>query len=317
MNNDLRIVFFGTPDFAVASLKALVDAGKNVVAVVTAPDKPAGRGHKLQPSPVKEFAVEHDLPVLQPTNLKSEDFVSELASYHANLQIVVAFRMLPEVVWNMPPLGTYNVHGSLLPDYRGAAPINWAIINGENETGVTTFKLQHEIDTGNILDQAKTAIGPNDTMGDIYPKLMHLGAELLLKSIANIESGNIELKPQPTPKQNTHAPKIFKETCKIDLNKTAQEIHNFVRGMSPFPAAFLSVKLEDDNLENWKILETRTTDLGADSPPRLKADTNQLYLVCKDALLEIKSIQTPGKKRLSADDFLRGNRHDLSTLTLI
>lgn len=317
MKNDLRIVFFGTPDFAVASLKALVDAGKSVVAVVTAPDKPAGRGHKLQPSPVKEFAVEHDLPVLQPTNLKSEDFVAELASYHANLQIVVAFRMLPEVVWNMPQLGTYNVHGSLLPDYRGAAPINWAIINGEKETGVTTFKLQHEIDTGSILDQAKTAIGPNDTMGDIYPKLMHLGADLLLKSIAAIESGNIDLKPQPTPRENTHAPKIFKETCKIDLDKTAQEIHNFVRGMSPFPAAFLSIKLEDGTVENWKILETRTTELKSNSTPRLFVDNNQLYLVCKDDLLEIKSIQTPGKKRLSADDFLRGNRHELSTLTLL
>ncbi|MDP4662024.1 MAG: methionyl-tRNA formyltransferase [Salibacteraceae bacterium] len=316
MNNDLRIVFFGTPDFAVASLKALIDAGKNVVAVVTTPDKPAGRGHKLQPSPVKEFAVEQNLPVLQPTNLKSEDFVGELASYNANLQIVVAFRMLPEVVWNMPKHGTYNVHGSLLPDYRGAAPINWAIINGEKETGVTTFKLQHEIDTGNILDQAQTAIGPNDSMGDLYPRLMHLGADLLLKSIANIESGKIELKPQPTPKQNTHAPKIFKETCKIDLNKTAQEIHNFVRGMSPFPAAFLSVKLEDGNIENWKILETRTTELASDSSPSLHVNDNQLYLVCKDVLLEIKSVQTPGKKRLSSDDFLRGNRHDLSALTI-
>lgn len=315
MSKNLRIVFFGTPDFAVASLKALVENGKNVVAVVTAPDKPAGRGHKLQPSPVKEFAIEQNLPVLQPTNLKSEDFVEELRSYKADLQIVVAFRMLPEVVWNMPEFGTYNVHGSLLPDYRGAAPINWAIINGEQKTGVTTFKLQHEIDTGSILDQAETAIGENETVGEVYERLMHLGATLLVKSVARIEAGNIELKQQPSPRENTHAPKLFKEMCKIEPSKTAQEIHNFIRGLSPFPCAFLQVKLEDGTEENWKVYETRFSGFSASQT--LEAQNDRLYLKCSDKSLEIITIQTPGKKRLSAAEFLRGNRHNLSALEIL
>jgi methionyl-tRNA formyltransferase len=316
MKDELSIVFFGTPDFAVASLKALVEAGKNVVGVVTAPDKPAGRGHKLQPSPVKKFALENDLLVLQPPNLKAEVFVSELANLKADLQIVVAFRMLPEVVWNMPKLGTYNVHGSLLPDYRGAAPINWAIINGEKETGVTTFKLQHEIDTGNILGQSRTEIGPNDNFGDIYYRLMALGAELLVHSVEKIAANEVELKPQPEPKPNTHAPKIFKPTCKIDTKKNAQDIHNFVRGMSPFPAAFLSVILEDGTQENWKVLDTYLSEKESDGIIRMKQDNDQLFLVCSDKYLEIKSIQTPGKKRLSAGDFLRGNRHALKSINL-
>lgn len=317
MKDELRIVFFGTPDFAVASLKALIEAKKNVVGVVTAPDKPAGRGHKLQPSPVKEFAQEQELLVLQPPNLKDENFIAELAALKADLQIVVAFRMLPEIVWNMPKLGTYNVHGSLLPDYRGAAPINWAIINGEKETGVTTFKLQHAIDTGNILDQAKTEIGPNDNFGEVYYRLMDLGAHLLVDSVDKIKAGNVDLKPQPQPKEGTHAPKIFKPDCKINIEDSAQDIHNFVRGMSPFPAAFLSIELENGSQENWKVLETDLSEYKVGGVSQLKEDEGKLFLICNDRSLEIKSLQTPGKKRLSATDFLRGNRHNLEALKLL
>lgn len=314
MNTNLRIVFFGTPDFAVASLKALVENQKNVVAVVTAPDKPAGRGHQLQPSPVKEFALSHNITVLQPTNLKSTSFVETLSQFSPDLQIVVAFRMLPEVVWNLPKLGTYNVHGSLLPDYRGAAPINWAIIQGEKRTGVTTFKLQHEIDTGNILDQAETDIGINETFGEVYHRLMHLGAALLLKSVARIEAGDIDLKPQPTPRENTHAPKLFKEMCKIDLSQPAQKVHDFIRGLSPFPCAFLVTQLEDGSTENWKIYETRVSEFKSNQS--LEENNDRLYLKCADQTLEIISLQSPGKKRLQAAEFLRGNRHNLSAIRI-
>jgi methionyl-tRNA formyltransferase len=231
----------GTPEFAVPSLEILIENKYNVVAVITAPDKPQGRGQKLTPSPVKESALKHNLPVLQPTNLKSPQFLEELKSYQANLQIVVAFRMLPEVVWAMPELGTFNLHGSLLPQYRGAAPINWAIINGEKETGVTTFFLKHEIDTGSIIFQEKEPINEDDTVGTVYERLMHKGAKLVLKTVQAIEQGNYPSVPQPQGIEIKHAPKIFKETCQINWNQSSQNIVNFVRGLSPYPSAWTTI----------------------------------------------------------------------------
>ena len=233
----------GTPEFAVASLDALLQAGCNIVAVVTAADKPAGRGMKLTESAVKKFAVEKGLNILQPEKLKSPDFIETLQTLKADLQIVVAFRMLPEIVWNMPPLGTINLHGSLLPQYRGAAPINWAVINGEKETGVTTFKLQHEIDTGNILLQKSFSIGDDDTAGDVHDKMKIIGADLLVETVKGFADGSLKGQPQSTVYHQPlteikHAPKIFTETCKIDWNRSVDEIHNLIRGLSPFPAAF-------------------------------------------------------------------------------
>ncbi|MBP9151318.1 MAG: methionyl-tRNA formyltransferase, partial [Flavobacteriales bacterium] len=252
-----RIVFMGTPDFAVATLKALLDAGANVVGVITAPDKPAGRGMKLQPSAVKQFAVENDLNVLQPTNLKSEEFLSELSALKATLQVVVAFRMLPEVVWNMPEKGTFNLHASLLPQYRGAAPINWAVMNGETESGVTTFFLQHQIDTGNIIFQEKVAIGESETAGELHDKLMNVGAGLVVKTLEAIENGNAPSIPQNTiVGELQEAPKIFKETCKIDWNKSANAVFNHVRGLSPYPTAFTTLVSSDEEI-GLKVFRVR------------------------------------------------------------
>lgn len=304
---NLRIVFFGTPDFAVASLEAIVKSPFEVVAVVTAPDKPAGRGHKLQAPPVKIAAESHHIPVLQPTNLKAPEFVDELRGFHADIHIVVAFRMLPEVVWNMPELGTYNVHGSLLPDYRGAAPINWAVINGEKETGVTTFKLKHAIDTGNVLMNAKTAIGPDETAGEVYERLMHLGAETLIKSLHLIAEGKAELKPQEEPAEDKHAPKIFKDDCKINWQQTAQQVHDFVRGMAPFPGAFMELEI-NGSMEKWKIGKTALTDRKSSVPCELKMEDNSLLISTTDRWIALKIIQAPGKKRLNVDEFLRGSR---------
>lgn len=242
MNKDLRIIYMGTPDFAVPSLEILVENGWNVVAVITAPDKPKGRGQKLIPSPVKAAALKHEIPVLQPTNLKSPEFIEELKGYRADVQVVVAFRMLPEVVWNMPPRGTFNLHASLLPDYRGAAPINWAIINGEEETGVTTFFLKHEIDTGSIIYQEKEPILPQDNIGSLYEKLMARGSKLVLKTIEAIDKGDVDTYGQDEAKALHHAPKIFKETCEIDWSKPARSIHNLVRGLSPYPAAWTTLQ---------------------------------------------------------------------------
>jgi methionyl-tRNA formyltransferase len=239
-----RIVFMGTPDFAVASLDALVKAGYHIVGVVTAPDKPAGRGMKMSESAVKKYAVQHQLPVLQPEKLKNPEFLENLKMLKADLQVVVAFRMLPEVVWNMPAMGTINVHGSLLPQYRGAAPINWAVINGERETGVTTFKLQHEIDTGNILLQDRMPIGEDETAGEVHDRMMMLGAQLLVRTIEGLEKGLLTETPQTQLLQANdssaiikHAPKIFTETCLVDFSKTTAEVHNQIRGLSPFPGA--------------------------------------------------------------------------------
>lgn len=303
----LRIVYFGTPEFAVASLKALVEAGANIVAVVTAPDKPAGRGRKLQESDVKQYAVAQGLPVLQPTNMKSADFIEELRSYRADIQVVVAFRMMPQAVWDMPPMGTVNVHGSLLPQYRGAAPINWAIINGETETGVTTFRLKHEIDTGNILLQKKVAIGADDNVGLIYEKLMNEGAELLVETIKGLAADSFKEIPQndiPTDELK-HAPKIFKEDTRIDWNKPAKQIHDLIRGLSPYPAAFTELQSNVLKIYGDKY-EITTHDAAVGS-----YDTDgksYLRFAAQDGWVYAEDVQLQGKKRMSISDFLRGFR---------
>lgn len=292
---DLRIVYMGTPDFAVESLKALVENHYNVVAVVTMPDKPAGRGHHLQYSPVKEYALSVGLPVLQPEKLKAEEFITELKSYRADLQIVVAFRMLPEIVWNMPRLGTFNLHASLLPQYRGAAPINWAVINGDKETGATTFFLKHEIDTGNIILQEKITIGEDENVGSVHDRLMEMGAKLVLKTVDLILSENVPTFPQNENIKLRPAPKIFKETCQIDFTKTANEIHNFVRGLSPYPAAWCNLTIGGQVYENVKVYRTSKGD-------------GLIAVDCADGKISIEELQLPGKKRMDAKSLLNGLR---------
>lgn len=309
---DLRIVFLGTPDFAVESLDTLVQNGFNIVGVVTATDKPAGRGHKMLQSAVKQYAVAHGLNVLQPEKLKDEAFVEELRSLQADLFIVIAFRMLPEVVWSMPRLGTFNLHASLLPKYRGAAPINWAVINGEKVTGVTTFFLKHEIDTGDVIQQETIEIADDENVGSVHDRLMHLGAQLTLDTVNAILEGNVNPIPQselesgePTP-----APKIFRGTCHIDLSRTAREVHNLVRGLSPYPGAWLDIDLADGTPLTAKIFETRLTDMSVKDSQKGKvfAADGHLYLGTADAVLEVISLQPSGKRRMQADEFLRGTK---------
>ena len=303
----LRIIYMGTPDFAVEPLKTLVEAGKDVVAVVTMPDKPAGRGHKLQFSPVKEYALKAGIPVLQPENLKSPDFLQELASYNADLQIVVAFRMLPEAVWSMPKYGTFNLHASLLPRYRGAAPINWAVINGDKETGITTFFLKHEIDTGNIILQEKVAIDEEDNAGDVHDKLMYLGADLVLKTLKMIEEDNVITRPQDDA-QASPAPKIFKDTAKLDFDKCAADIRNLVRGMAPYPAAWFNIKLQDGNESMMKIFKVSTEEKNHNySVGTILTDGKKmLKIACKDGFINLLEVQMAGKKRMAAEDLMRG-----------
>lgn len=305
MNKDLRIIYMGTPDFAVPSLDILVENGWNVVAVFTAPDKPKGRGQKLIPSPVKEAALKHNIPVLQPTNLKNPDFLEELKSYQADIQVVVAFRMLPESVWSMPPRGTFNLHASLLPNYRGAAPINWAIINGEKETGVTTFFLKHEIDTGSIIFQEKEAILPEDNIGSLYEKLMKKGSKLVLKTIEEVSKGEVTTQIQDESKALNHAPKIFKETCMIDWNQKAENIHNLIRGLSPYPAAWTNIDDKTCKIYSSEVID----DLKGKAIGEMETD-NKKYLRFQTAegALEIKEIQMQGKKRMPIEDFLRGHK---------
>lgn len=297
---DLRIVYLGTPEFAVASLRALVEGGYNVVAVVTMPDKPAGRGHQLQYSDVKKYALEVGLPVLQPEKLKDEAFVEELRSYQADLQIVVAFRMLPEVVWAMPRLGTFNIHGSLLPQYRGAAPINWAVMNGEKETGLTTFMLKHEIDTGNMILQERIAIGEEENVGSVHDRLMALSESMVIRTvdlIIDCENKGIQVPttPQPEIAELKPAPKIFKEDCEIRFaEKTAQEVKNFVRGLSPYPAAWANLTIHGQTFENVKIFAVEIADKG------------ELVVPCKEGTVSIKELQVPGKKRMDIKAFLNG-----------
>lgn len=304
---DLRIIFLGTPDFAVASLQALIEAGANVVAVVTAPDKPAGRGMQVQQSPVKQYALAQRLPVLQPERLKNPDFLAELASYKADIQVVVAFRMLPELVWNMPPMGTINVHGSLLPQYRGAAPINWAIINGETGTGVTTFKLKHEIDTGDILLQKKVPILPEDNVGSVYQKLMQAGAELLVDTVKGLAAGTLKETPQADiPAGNLKsAPKIFKEDSKIDWTKPGAEVHNLIRGLSPYPAAY--TLLQD---KVFKIYSSHVSHEPHGSAPGSYDTDGKTYLrfAAADGWVYADEVQQEGKKRMDIIAFLRGFR---------
>jgi len=304
----LRIVFMGTPEFAVASLDKLVQADCNIVGVITAPDKAAGRGMQLQQSAVKKYAVEHGLNILQPEKLKHPEFLAQLKSLQADLQIVVAFRMLPELVWNMPPMGTINLHGSLLPQYRGAAPINWAIINGEKITGVTTFKLQHEIDTGDILLSAIIPIEEEDNAGTLHDKMKEAGAELLLKTVKGLAAGNLEEAPQAALADHPgavlkHAPKIFTETCQIDWHKPAEGVYNLVRGLAPYPAAFTF--LDGKKLKVYKV--NKINIVPAIAAGEFETDKKTfLHFACLDGYLSIVELQLEGKKKMGIADFLRG-----------
>lgn len=304
---ELRIVYMGTPEFAVTSLNALVEAGCNIVGVITAPDKPAGRGMELQQSAVKKYAVSKNLHVLQPEKLKSPDFLNELKKLKADLQVCVAFRMLPEAVWNMPPMGTINLHGSLLPQYRGAAPINWAVINGEKETGVTTFKLKHEIDTGDILLQESFPIKETDTAGTIHDIMMHIGAGLLLKTVRGLADETLKEIPQLLSANETlqHAPKIFTETCQIDATKNITAVYNLIRGLSPYPAAFTFLNGKKLKIYKAEKINTHPT---AGAGEFLTDGKTYLYLVCSNGYVNLLEIQLEGKKRMQIEDFLRGYR---------
>lgn len=303
----MRIVFMGTPDFAVASLDILVQNGYDVAGVITAPDKPAGRGLQLQESAVKKYAVSKGLKVLQPEKLKNPAFLEELQALKADLQVVVAFRMLPEVVWNMPPNGTINVHASLLPDYRGAAPINWAIINGERTTGVTTFKLQHAIDTGNILYRAEVPIREDETAGELHDALMQTGAQLLLKTVNAIAAGTAEEQPQPDldPALIKHAPKIFKDDCRINWEQPLNRIYNLVRGLSPYPTAWTT--LHGKQLKIFKAIKEHTTPAVQPGEP-LTDQRSFLKIAAPDGYLVLQEIQLEGKKKMDIEAFLRGYR---------
>ncbi len=306
----LKIIFMGTPDFAVPSLNKIYEAGYEIVGVITAPDKPAGRGMQLTQSAIKKHALEKNLKILQPEKLKSKDFIEELRSLKADLQIVVAFRMLPQIVWNMPPMGTVNLHASLLPQYRGAAPINWAIINGEKETGVTTFKLQQEIDTGNILLQEKIPISDDETAGTLHDKMMNIGADLLLKTINQQANGTLKEVPQPStfnlqPSTFRSAPKIFTETCEINWNKNVDEIYNLIRGLSPYPAAFTFL-----NGKKLKIFSAKKEKSEESNEPGNFFTDNKTFLkfAANDGFILLKEIQLEGKKKMKIEDFLRGWR---------
>ena len=316
MDKKPRIVFMGTPSFAVASLSALLDAKMNVVGVVTAPDKPGGRGMQLQQSAVKQFAIAHNLPLLQPEKLKSPDFFEALSDLKPDLQIVVAFRMLPEKIWSFPPMGTLNVHGSLLPQYRGAAPINWAIINGEKETGVTTFQLQHAIDTGDILLQDRIAISENMTAGELHDTMMKVGANLLVKTLYGLIDGSIKSIPQAEAINNQgdkieikHAPKIFTTDCEIDWTLPVQSIHNHIRGLAPFPGAITKV--------DGKIVKLYSTQIESQNPKNIPTELPGTFITdgktfakfaCINGYLILNDIQWEGKKRMPINDFLRGYR---------
>ncbi len=316
----MKIIFMGTPDFAVESLRILIEHKYNIVAVITAPDKPIGRGQKLGMSAVKEYLLANapDVPILQPEKLKNPDFLDELRSYQADLQIVVAFRMLPEVVWMMPKLGTFNLHGSLLPQYRGAAPINWAIMNGETETGVTTFFLKQEIDTGSIIFQEKEPISLTDNVGTVYERLMHKGAKLVLQTVQAIESGNYPQEPQDESGHINHAPKIFKETCEINWNQPVKQVYDFIRGLSPYPVAWTMLNDKTCRIYEARMLEaeslTQPTHRTASPEERALIGSfstdgkKYLHFQCIDGVLAIENLQLEGKKRMGIEEFLRGYR---------
>ena len=314
MNKEsLRIVFLGTPDFAVESLDALVSGGYNIVGVVTMPDKIGGRGHKVIESPVKQYAVAHGLKLMQPANLKEPGFVEELRSLNADLQIVIAFRMLPEIVWSMPPMGTFNLHASLLPKYRGAAPINRAVMNGETETGVTTFFLKHEIDTGDIIQQVAVPIEIDDDVEAVHDRLMHLGASLVLETVDAILAGIVKPIEQEklltAGEEPTPAPKIFKEDCRIDWNKTSWEVSNHIRGLSPYPAAWSAFVDAQGTEYQFKVFKTSHPEKFQSSPVApgtIEYTKHTIKIACADGFIEILSLQLAGKKRMSSDEFLRG-----------
>ena len=304
----------GTPDFAVESLRALVEGGYNVVAVVTMPDKPAGRGHQLQYSAVKQYALSVGLPLLQPERLKDESFLQELRSYNADLQIVVAFRMLPEVVWNMPRLGTFNLHASLLPQYRGAAPINWAVMNGDTETGATTFMLQHEIDTGNIILQERISIADDENVGSVHDRLMMMGANLVTRTVDTIIDAENQGVALPTIPQNNdielrQAPKIFKDTCAVDFSRPALQVYNHIRGLSPYPAAWInqmpSAHPLAELLKGAKVYKAQVT--------QLSEQKGHIIVPCTDGYIDILELQLPGKKRMDASALLNGLKNSLNT----
>lgn len=307
----LRIIYMGTPDFAVCPLQKLLEAGHEVVAVVTNPDKPAGRGQKLQESAVKKFAVERGIPVLQPERFREERFLAELKSFEADLQLVVAFKMLPEVVWNMPPLGTVNLHASLLPDYRGAAPINWAVMNGERESGVTTFLLKHEVDTGNLIYQQRVEIGKTMTAGELHDELMVVGANLLVKTVDAMASGDYPLQEQTSllaGREPKSAPKIFKEDMKIDWTKQLDAIYNHIRGLSPFPAAWTELKHKDTGevlslklFVTERIVEDHYREIGLSTDGKTFFD-----IFVRGGIIRVKELQLSGKKRMGVEEFLRG-----------
>lgn len=310
---DLKIVFFGTPEFAVASLDALVNEGVNIAAVVTMPDKAAGRGQKITMSAVKRYAVDHDLKVLQPVKLKDPEFVEQLKALEADLFIVIAFRMLPEVVWTMPRLGTFNLHGSLLPRYRGAAPINRAVMNGDAETGVTTFFLKHEIDTGDIIAQERISVGPDENAGSVHDRLMEIGARLTVDTVRHILAGDLKPVPQDEllqGEQATPAPKIFKEDCRVDWSRPAAALHNFVRGLAPYPAAWSGLSLGGAEESTVKILRTaRWPENCALAPGELKLEGKKVLVGCGDAsALELIEVQPAGKRAMAAADWMRGLR---------
>lgn len=307
----MRIVYMGTPDFAVEPLRCLVEGGYNVVGVITMPDKPAGRGHKIQYSPVKQYALDHNLPLLQPEKLKNEAFLADLRAWKADLQIVVAFRMLPEVVWNMPRLGTFNLHASLLPQYRGAAPINWAVINGDTETGITTFFLTHEIDMGKVIQQVRVPIADTDNVGVVHDKLMTLGGELVVETVDAILHGTVkpisqeemavvgELRP---------APKIFKETCRIDWTQPVKRVYDFIRGLSPYPAAWGELAAPDGAHLVVKVFESeKIAQPHSHTPGTISTDGKTfLHVAVAGGYISINALQLPGKKRLKVDELLRG-----------
>ncbi|TAG03454.1 MAG: methionyl-tRNA formyltransferase [Cytophagia bacterium] len=309
MNKKLRIIFMGTPDFAVPSLEKLVENGFDVVAVITATDKIGGRGNQIIVSDVKKCALKYDLPILQPEKFKDEAFLTTLKALNADLQIVVAFRMLPEIVWNMPPLGTFNLHASLLPQYRGAAPINWAIINGEKETGLTTFFLKHEIDTGEIVFQEKITILDEDNVGSLYEKMKIQGADLLIKTVEAIQNNNYPRDEQKyNEKENKHAPKIFRENSVIDCNKSRIEIHNLVRGLSPYPCAWTTFLDKNCKIFTTNINTKLPENLSNSQDKFISDNKNLLFIRCADGYLAIEELQLEGKKRMKVDEFLRGNK---------
>lgn len=308
---DLRIVYMGTPDFAVEALRQLVEGGYNVVGVITMPDKPAGRGHKMQYSPVKQYALERNLPLLQPEKLKDEAFVEALRAWKADLQIVVAFRMLPEVVWNMPRLGTFNLHASLLPQYRGAAPINWAVINGDTETGITTFFLKHEIDTGEVIQQVRVPIADTDNVEVVHDKLMMLGGKLVVETVDDILNGTVKSIPQEEMTvvgELRPAPKIFKETCRIDWNQPVKKVYDFIRGLSPYPAAWTELMNSEGEAVVMKVFESEKINETHDLTPGTIVTDGKKYIkvAVPDGFVSILSLQLPSKKRLQTDELLRG-----------